>query len=74
MQCNIDARGKRLRLISGLVNCAAGVVLLVLARFGVGPGWLWVLGVLLLAAGAFQVFEARAGWCVLRAMGVKTPR
>jgi hypothetical protein len=23
--------------------------------------------------GAFAIFEARAGWCALRAMGIKTP-
>ena len=27
----------------------------------------------LFAMGAFAVFEARAGWCVVRAMGFKTP-
>ena len=26
-----------------------------------------------LAGGAFAVFEARAGWCAVRAMGFRTP-
>ena len=55
-----------------MVNFVAGLVLLSLAEIRFWPGWLWVLGLLMLAGGAFQVFEARAGWCVLRAMGVRT--
>ncbi|MGB1123618.1 MAG: hypothetical protein ACPG4Q_00305 [Phycisphaeraceae bacterium] len=36
-------------------------------------GWVWA-GVLALALfGAFGIYEARAGWCVMRAMGFKTP-
>lgn len=74
MQCNIDARGRVARLISGLVVSAAGLVMLVLVlmqliagRFG------YPAAAALLALGAFQVFEARTGWCVVRAMGFKTP-
>ena len=73
MQCNIDARGKRIRLISGAIDCGAGVVLLVVAAV-VWPGqlWIWVVGSVAMLAGAFQVFEGRAGWCAVRAMGFKT--
>ena len=73
MQCNIDARGKRLRLINGIVTLAIGIGLL----FGWAihsVGWVpWVTTVAVLAAGAFMIFQARAGWCVVRAMGFKTP-
>ncbi len=61
MRYNIDARGKRLRLIGGLfASCPA---LVVAAALGLGPFWpLAGPGLGLLAAGAFQVFEAWAGW------------
>ena len=74
MQCNIDARGKRLRLISGFVCTAAGAVLVMLAFLLDRAFWpLLLAGVALLAAGLFQVFEARKGWCAMRALGFKTP-
>jgi hypothetical protein len=74
MKCNIDARGKRLRLIGGLVCLLPGLALVVAAALGLGPFWpLGGPGLGLLASGAFQVFEARAGWCAVRALGIKTP-
>jgi hypothetical protein len=74
LECNIDARGKAVRLLSGLASLAAGLVLLSLSAAGVLDGQ-----VVAVAAGAavlgggFAIFEARAGWCALRAMGIKTP-
>ena len=74
MQCNIDARGKRLRLISGVVCCAAGAVLGMLALVLHRGFWGLLLGGLaLIAGGLFQVFEARRGWCAVRALGFRTP-
>jgi hypothetical protein len=35
--------------------------------------WPWVVTALAIASGAFALFEARAGWCVVRALGFKTP-
>ncbi len=73
MQCNIDAKGKSVRLISGIIVTLLAVILLALRGVGVVTGtWPWIVGGLLLAMGAFQIFEARAGWCVVRAMGFKT--
>jgi hypothetical protein len=36
-----------------------------------GLGWYAVAGALF--GGAFAIFEARAGWCIVRAIGIKTP-
>lgn len=74
MQCNIDARGRRLRLISGTLCCIAAVLLGVLA-FALHSGFWGLLigGMALLAGGLFQIYEARKGWCAIRAMGFKTP-
>ena len=73
MQCNIDAKGKQVRLISGMIVTSIAVMVLLLRAVGVFEGnWAWVVGGLMLASGAFQIFEARAGWCIVRAMGFKT--
>lgn len=73
MQCNIDARGKRLRLINGIVTLAIGLVLL-FAWALPSEGWVsWAVTLAALTGGAFMIFEARAGWCAVRAMGFKTP-
>jgi hypothetical protein len=73
-QCNIDARGRAIRLIAGLVGLIAGIVLGTLMLGSVlESAWWWVLIVVLLLAGGFGVYEGRAGWCAVRAMGFKTP-
>ncbi len=74
MQCNIDSKGKAVRLISGLICTLAGLVLLGLGWWGVEPFWVLIgVGVGTLAGGAFQIYEGWTGWCALRAMGWKTP-
>ena len=37
----------------------------------VSMGWYGVAGGIF--GGAFAIFEARAGWCIVRALGFKTP-
>lgn len=74
MQCNIDAKGKSVRLIGGMISLLIGLILGGLAFAHVVDGqWVWPVVIATLLSGAFQIFEARAGWCVLRAMGFKTP-
>ncbi len=73
MQCNIDAKGKAVRLVYGLTLLVAGLIVGGLALAGVFAGWwLWAVSAALVLMGAFAVFEARQGWCVVRAMGIKT--
>ncbi len=74
LECNIDARGKAARLVGGMAGVAFGLVLallLVTETLTLGFGWYAVAGAVF--GGAFAIFEARAGWCVIRAMGFKTP-
>lgn len=73
MQCNIDARGKSVRLITGVVMVVLGLAAAALPAFGVVGPWGWVIVGVLIAVGGFGIFEARAGWCAVRAMGLKTP-
>lgn len=74
MQCNINAKGKAVRLIGGvLLLLGAGVIgLLSFTEVWQSPAAAWCAGVLALA-GATGVFEGAAGWCVVRAMGFRTP-
>ncbi len=74
MECNIDARGKAARLLGGIAGVMFGLALIALLALDVLSG----LAASSVAAGslfggAFAIFEARAGWCVVRAMGIRTP-
>src|SRR5689334_4960807 len=70
--CNIDAKGKLVRLIYGLLMLSAGVLVAVLWALPAG-GWIaWFVVAILLASGVFGVYEARTGWCAVRAMGFRT--
>jgi hypothetical protein len=74
MQCNIDRRGRLLRTGMGVATDLAGTGLVL----GWLLGWLpdaWALwtGVAAMLGGAFMIFEGVNGWCVVRAMGFKTP-
>ena len=74
LECNIDARGKAARLVGGMAGVAFGLLLALLLMtetLTLGFGWYAVAGAVI--GGAFAIFEARAGWCVIRAMGFKTP-
>ncbi|MFB1005292.1 MAG: hypothetical protein QMC59_02290 [Candidatus Poseidoniaceae archaeon] len=72
--CNIDAAGKAARLKGGIVATLGGVLVgaITLAEVVQGPVW-WLITAGALFGGAFAIFEARAGWCVVRAMGIRTP-
>jgi len=70
--CNIDARGKRARLISGIAQLVLAFAIAALWAWPSGNWYAWTLAAIFAAGGAFTVFEARAGWCALRAMGMKT--
>ena len=69
MQCNIDARGKALRLILGIILALIGGFLLLTSSGDTGKV---IAGLCMLVGGGFTIFEGAAGWCVVRAMGFKT--
>lgn len=74
MQCNIDQKGRRVRTGWGVLMLLACLAAGGAGWFGMlGPGWAWGLGLLFLAAALFAFYEARKGWCAVRAMGFKTP-
>ena len=74
MQCNIDAKGKAARLKLGILAMIGALCLTLITAAGVVEGTIWWLMAGGTAfGGAFAIFEARAGWCIVRAMGIKTP-
>ena len=73
-ECNIDAKGKVARLLGGIASIFGALILAALLAtdtIAFGLGWYAVAGAVL--GGAFAIFEARAGWCIVRAIGIKTP-
>ena len=74
MQCNIDDVGKAVRLKLGILAVTVGVLISVaffVLEFSFGIEWIIPLG--LIGGGAFSMYEGWAGWCVVRAIGFKTP-
>jgi hypothetical protein len=72
VQCNIDAKGKAVRLIMGCVMVILAIVIGVLATLDVLTGWWWWAVGGLGAFGGFGIFEGWKGWCIVRAMGIRT--
>ena len=75
LACNIDAKGKAIRLVGGLLAILGGLFGYFVVNQGVLPipETLGHTGVaLVLLSGAFSIFEARSGWCVVRALGFRT--
>ncbi len=60
---NIDRNGRIVRATLGTVLVIGGAAALF---------WRVWAGITLLAYGAFVLFEAWRGWCVMRACGIKT--
>lgn len=74
LECNIDARGKAIRLFGGMASIIAGFGVASMAYLGLFEfPYLWYASAGLLAGGTLGVFEGWSGWCVARAMGIWTP-
>ena len=73
MECNIDARGRAHRFKLGVFALSVALVLSLVIIIGAfsSPYW-WAVAAMIASGGGFAIFEARAGWCVIRAMGFKT--
>lgn len=71
--CNIDARGRSARLLGGMVTALIGSILFTLLFMRVLEHTaFWCLAGVLMVSGAFMIYEGWAGWCALRAMGIRT--
>jgi hypothetical protein len=72
LACNIDARGKAVRLRLGMIEFALAALVAFAWAFPFESFFAWGLAVILVLAGAFSIFEGRSGWCALRALGFHT--
>ena len=72
LACNIDQRGRKARLVSGVIVDLCGVAL-ILAGVLMDSWGMLIAGILLSVTGSFMIFEGARGWCALRALGIKTP-
>jgi hypothetical protein len=72
LACNIDSRGKSFRLIWGSIALLIGLATAAAWAWTSHSAVAWAVSVVCVAGGGFMIFEARAGWCALRAMGFKT--
>jgi len=73
-ECNIDARGQAARFRMGMLGIVGGSALALTTLVGILPttiGFMMAAGAI--GGGGFAMWEARMGWCVIRAMGFKTP-
>jgi hypothetical protein len=69
---NIDSKGRWVRLSAGILVLAGGCSFLLGSALPSGDPGLAVVAALAIGAGAFMIFEARAHWCVWRALGFRT--
>ena len=72
-QCNIDARGKAVRLRLGIMGVLSSLGLAAACLLISAPELAWVVPAGAFVGGAFAIFEGRTGWCVVRALGFRTP-
>jgi hypothetical protein len=71
LACNINRRGRGLRIVSGAIF-VVGAIVFPLAEWP--PAWWgWVIAAVLLLIGIFHIVEGAIGWCAMRAMGFRTP-
>jgi Protein of unknown function (DUF2892) len=60
---NIGRQGRIFRAICGVLLIVAGIILFPMSRWACGG---------LVIIGVFVLYEAKRGWCLARACGIKT--
>ena len=73
LECNIDARGKAVRLRLGFMGVLSSLGLAAACLLISAPDLAWIVPAGAFIGGAFSIFEGRTGWCVVRALGFRTP-
>jgi len=68
-ECNIERKGRWIRGMMGLVFLGTALALIFLTP---PTGVRRLIVVILAFGGIFTIYEGVRGWCVLRALGMKT--
>tara|TARA_B100000900_G_C20590144_1_gene721261 strand:+ start:399 stop:632 length:234 start_codon:yes stop_codon:yes gene_type:complete len=72
--CNLDAKGRAVRFLTGIFAILAGLVMALLVLQGTLSIEMYGIAIAgSIVGGLFAMWEAREGWCIVRAMGIKTP-
>ena len=74
LECNIEARGKFVRLVFGAFAIIGSMPVIALTLYGLIDakiGW-FLIGVAW-AGGGLGIFEGWSGFCVARGLGFRTP-
>jgi len=73
-KCNIDAKGKLFRLTIGIFSVFSGIVIISLFNLNIFISEeILMMGLFSIIGGLFAIWEAREGWCIVRAIGIRTP-
>jgi len=73
-ECNIDAKGKLFRFTIGIFSILSGIIIISLFNFNIFISEeILIMGVFSIVGGLFSIWEAREGWCIVRAIGIRTP-
>ena len=73
-ECNIDAKGKLFRLTIGIFSVFSGIVIISLFNLNIFISEeILIMGLFSIIGGLFAIWEAREGWCIVRAIGIRTP-
>ena len=70
--CNIDRRGRAFRLAVGIACVLAGAAAVAMAWW-LHSVTLLVVGIAFVLAGAVCIWQGARGFCIARAMGIRTP-
>ena len=74
LECNLEARGKFVRLVLGAFAIIGSLPIVMLTVFGaidVRIGWS-LIGIAW-TGGALGIFEGWSGFCIARGLGFRTP-
>ena len=73
-KCNIDAKGKLFRFTMGMFSVISGIVVISLFNLNIFISEeILLMGIFSIIGGLFAIWEAREGWCIVRAIGIRTP-
>ncbi|RJU80569.1 MAG: hypothetical protein DWB93_05705 [Candidatus Poseidoniales archaeon] len=73
-KCNIDAKGKLFRFTIGMFSVISGIVIISLFNLNIFLSEeILLMGIFSIIGGLFAIWEAREGWCIVRAIGIRTP-
>ena len=73
-KCNIDAKGKLFRFTIGMFSVISGIVIISLFNLNIFISEeILLMGIFSIIGGLFAIWEAREGWCIVRAIGIRTP-